>query len=71
MVFLMRMVVMVFMRMVMRMIVVMMFVGMFMAFVRVRVDVRMREMDFKLHAGDGGFLPARNVQMPAVELEFF
>jgi hypothetical protein len=34
------------------------------------VLVVMREVDIKLHAGDGGFLPVRNVQMIAVELEF-
>jgi len=33
------------------------------------VLVVMREVDIKLHAGDGGFLPVRNVQMIAVELE--
>ena len=31
----------------------------------------MRQVDVKFHAGDGGFLPARNVQMIAVELELF
>ncbi len=48
-----------------RCVVVMMLVVMCMV-----VVVVVREMDIKLHAGDGGFLPARNVQMPAVELEF-
>jgi len=69
MMFLLRMVVVVLVRVVMRMIVVMrpmmvaVLVGMLMAVVRVR------EVDIKFHTGDGGFLSARNVQMPAVELE--
>ena len=33
------------------------------------VVVIMREVNIKFHAGDGGFLPARDVQMIAVELE--
>ena len=31
----------------------------------------MREVDIKLHASDGGFLSARDVEMIAVELELF
>ena len=39
--------------------------------VLMRVVMLMREVDIEFHAGDGGFLLARNVQMIAVELELF
>ncbi len=35
------------------------------------VRVFVGEMNIKFHAGDGGFLPARNVKVIAVELELF
>ena len=35
------------------------------------VIVVMREVNVKFHTVNGGFLLARNVQVPAVELEFF
>jgi hypothetical protein len=35
------------------------------------VIVVMREVNVKFHAVNGGFLLTRNVQVPAVELEFF
>jgi hypothetical protein len=38
--------------------------------VRVRVVMLIREVDIKLHAGDARLLPARNVEMVAVQLEF-
>ena len=51
-------------------VVVMMAVRMIMVMcMAVFVLVVMREVDIKLYAGDGGFLPVRNVQMIAVELE--
>ena len=51
-------------------VVVMMAVRMIMVMcMAVFVLVVMREVDIKLHASDGGFLPARNMEMPAVELE--
>ena len=75
MMFLMCVVVVMFVRMVMRMIMMRMivmvavFVGMFMAVVRVRVIMRVREVDVKFHPGNGGFLAASNVQVIAAELE--
>ena len=71
----MRMTVLMFVRMVMRMIVMLMsvmvavFVGMLMAVVCMRVVMLMREVDIKFYASDGKLLPARNMEMPAVELE--
>jgi hypothetical protein len=53
------------------MVVVRMFVPMVMAvIVRVFVVMLLREVDIKLHAGDGGFLSARDVQVVAIEFEF-
>ena len=45
------------------------FVGMFVAVVRVVMMMLMCEVDIKFHGDDGRFLLARNVEMPAVELE--
>ena len=55
------------------MVVVRMLVAMVMVMaviVRVFVVMLVREVDIELHAGDGGLLAARNVEMIAVELEF-
>ena len=46
------------------------FVSGMLMLVRMPVIVVMREVNVKFHAGDGGFLLARNVEMIAVELEF-
>jgi len=37
----------------------------------VRVTVRVLEADVELHAGNVGLLPAGDMDMPAVEFEFF
>ena len=46
-----------------------MLVGMILARVRVRTVMCVGEVDIKFHAGDGGLLPMRNVEVIPVEFE--